>query len=136
SRHVGIAFRSSRHEATLNLYGVENGRARLIAAPDLFREVTSRDIIDADGLRARNSIVEWLGGDRFRLRQSLAFVVSGDHLVKLLGAYGSVAEKLDDGKLYIEFLANAECVLLRGDRVRVVGLKPGRHGDGDTWWDQ
>src|ERR1700759_1019925 len=34
SRHVGVAFRSSRHEVTLNLYRIDGRRAHEIAAPD------------------------------------------------------------------------------------------------------
>jgi hypothetical protein len=134
SEHVGVAFRSSRHEVKLNLYRIENRRAHLIAGPNLFKEVTSREVADGDGLRTHNAIVEWHGGNRFLFREALSFVVSDDHLAKLLGAYGSVTEKMDGGKLYIEFFANAECELLPGDRVRVIDLKPGKHGDADNWW--
>ncbi len=136
SRHVGVAFRSSRHEVTLNLYRIENRRAHLIAGPSLFKELTSREVADADGLRARNSIVEWHGGNRFLFREHLSFVTDDDRLAKLFGAYGRVAEKLDDGRFLIEFYANAECELMSNDRARVVGLKPGKPGDADTWWQQ
>jgi hypothetical protein len=97
--------------------------------------VTSRDVTDDDDLRVNDAIVEWHGGNRFRLREFRSFVVPDDHLLKLLGAYGSVAEKMDGGKLYIEFFANAECELLPGNRVRVIDLKPGKHGDADNWWE-
>jgi hypothetical protein len=130
SRHVGVAFRSDRHAVTLNLYRVEDRRAHLIARPNLFKEVTSREVTDADDLRVRNSIVEWHGGNRFLLREHLSFVADDDRLAKLLGSYGRVTEKLDGGKLAIEFDADAECELLPGDRTRVVDLKP---GDSDNW---
>jgi hypothetical protein len=130
SRHVGVAFRSDRHAVTLNLYRIEDRRAHLIARPSLFKEVTSREVTDADDLRVRNSIVEWHGGNRFLLREHLSFVVDDDRLAKLLGSYGRVTEKLDGGKLAIEFDADAECELLPGDRTRVVDLKP---GDSDDW---
>jgi hypothetical protein len=42
---------------------------------------------------------------------------------------------MDGGKLYIEFFANAECKLEPGDRVRVIDLAPGKHGDADNWWN-
>jgi hypothetical protein len=134
SRYVGVAHRSSRHEVALDLYRIDGRRAHRVAAPSLFKEVTSRDVIEDDDLRGSNSIVEWNGGNRFRLREFRSFVVSSDHLGKLLGAYGSVAEKLDGGRLYVEFFANAECELLAGDHVRVIDLKPGEHGDADGWW--
>ncbi|WP_159008259.1 hypothetical protein [Bradyrhizobium sp. S69] len=130
SRHVGVGFRSERYIVTLNLYRIEDRRAHLIAGPSLFKEVTSREVADADDLRVRNSIVEWHGGKRFLFREYLSFVADDDRLVKLLGSYGRVAAKLDDGKLVIEFHADAECELLPGDRTRVIDLKP---GDSDNW---
>jgi hypothetical protein len=133
SRHVGVAFRSSRHEITLNLYRIEDRRAHLIAGPSLFKEVTSREVTDADDLRVRNSIVEWHDGNRFLFREHLSFVAEDDRLAKLLGSYGRVTEKLDGGKLVVEFDADAECELLPGDRTRVIDLKPGKPGDGDDW---
>lgn len=133
SRHVGVAFRSSRHEITLNLYRIEDRRAHLIAGPSLFKEVTRREVTDADDLRVRNSIVEWHDGNRFLFREHLSFVAEDDRLAKLLGSYGRVTEKLDGGKLVVEFDADAECELLRGDRTRVIDLKPGKPGDGDDW---
>ena len=136
SRHVGVAFRSSRHEVTLNLYRVENRRAHLIAGPSLFKEVTSRDVIQSDDLRVFNSIVEWHGGNRFRLREYRSFVVPDDKLAKLFGKYGRVSEKLHDGNLVIEFYADAECEALPGDRTRIVDLRPGKAGDADDWWNK
>jgi hypothetical protein len=135
SRLVGVAHRRERHEVPLDLYRIDGRRAHLIVSPNLFKEVTSRDVTEDDDLRVRNSIVEWHGGNRFRLREFRSFVVSDDKLLKLLGAYGSVAEKLDGGKTYIEFFANAECELLPGDTVRVIDLTPGKHGDADDWWN-
>ena len=134
SRHVGVVFRSSRHEVTLNLYRVKNRRAHLIAAPNLFKEVTSRDVVQSDDLRVFNSIVEWHGGNRFLLREYRSFVVPDDKLAKLFGKYGRVSEKLNDGNLVIEFYAEAECEALPGARARVVDLRPGKPGDADDWW--
>jgi hypothetical protein len=133
SRHVGVGFRSERYVVTLNLYRIEDRRAHLIAGPSLFKEVTSREVSDADDLRVRNSIVEWHGGNRFLLRQHLSFVADDDRLAKLFGSYGRVTEKLDGGKLVIEFDADAECALLPGDRTRVIDLEPGKPGDSDNW---
>jgi hypothetical protein len=135
SRFVGVAHRSDRHEVAFDLYRIDGRKVHLIAAPNLFREVTSRDVTNEDDLRVQNSIVEWHGGNRFRLREFLSFVATDDKFLKMLGAYGSVGEKLDDGRLYIEFFANAECEWLPGDRVRVIDLKPGKHGDADDWWE-
>lgn len=97
--------------------------------------MTSRNVTEGDDLRVYNSIVEWHGGNRFQLKEFRSFVIPDDRLLKLLGAYGSVAEKMDGGKLYIEFFANAECEWLAGNRVRIIDLKPGKHGDADNWWE-
>jgi hypothetical protein len=134
SRRVGVAFRSSRHEVTLNLYRIEGRRAYLIKSPDLFAEVMSREVADDDGLRQRISMVEWKSGNRFVLREFKSFVVDDDRLLKLFGKYGSLAEKMEDGKLFIQFSADAECEWLAGDRTRVIDLKPGKPGDADHWW--
>jgi hypothetical protein len=134
SRRVGVAFRGDRHEVTLNLYRVENSRAHLITGPSLFKEVTSRNVKSEDGLRQLNAIVEWHGGNRFLLRERRSFVADDDSLARLFGRYGRVADKLDGGRLHIEFFADAECEWLPGDRYRVVDLKPGKPGDSDNWW--
>jgi len=134
SRHVAVAFRSSRHEVTLNLYRVEGRHAHLIKGPSLFREVAKRDVADEDDLRVFNSIVEWHAGNRFTLREFRSFVASDESLVKLFGSYGRLADKLDDGRFAIEFYADAECELLPGDRYRIVDLHPGTPGAADNWW--
>src|SRR5207253_2983443 len=51
SRHVAVSFRSDRHVLELNLYEVERTRTDLIRGPNLFRDVTSRDIGSNDDLR-------------------------------------------------------------------------------------
>jgi hypothetical protein len=135
SRLVGVAHRYDRHEVALDLYRIEGRRAHLIVSPNLFKQVTSRDVTDDDDLHVNDAILEWHDGNRFRLREFRSFVVPDDHLLKLLGAFGSVAEKMDGGKLYIEFFASAECELLPGDRVRIIDIKPGKHGDADNWWN-
>jgi len=134
SRRVGVAHRSSRHEVELDLFSIDGRGAHAIRGPNLFKEVTSRDVADDDGLRARNSIVEWRAGNRFVVREFLAFVADDDRLMKLLGKYGTLVEKMDGGRLYIQFFANAECELLPGNRTRVIDLTPGKPGDADDWW--
>jgi hypothetical protein len=136
SRNVAVAFRSGRHEVKLNLYRVEGRQAHLIKGPSLFKEVTSRDVTDDDDLRVFNSIVEWHAGNRFTLREFRSFVAPDDSLVKLLGSYGRLADKLDDGRFVIEFYAEAECELLPDNRYRVVDRQPGKPGAADHWWDK
>jgi hypothetical protein len=136
SRHVGVAFRSSRHEVTLNLYRVENRRIHLLGGPDLFKEVTHRDVADQDDVRQSTAMVEWHDGNRFTLREYRSFVADDDSLAKLFGAHGRVAEKLPEGKLFIEFFVNAECEMAPGDRYKVIGIAPGNPGDAETWGEQ
>ena len=136
SRYVGIAFRSSRQEVTLNLYRVEDHSAHLITGPSLFSEVNHRDVQDEEDQRQLDAIVEWHDGNRFTLREFRSFVASDDSLAKLFGAYGRVAEKLPDGKLFIQFDADAECEALPGDHFRIVGIKPGDPAEADHWWEK
>jgi hypothetical protein len=136
SRHVGVAFRSGRHEVTLNLYRVENRGAHLMTGPSLFKEVTSRDVKSEDDLRVFNSIVEWHSGNRFLLREYRSFVTDDDGLAKLFGKFGRVSEKFPDGRFEIQFYADAECEALPEDRYRIVDLRPGKSGDADDWWDK
>jgi hypothetical protein len=136
SRRVGVAHRADRHEVQLDLFRIDGRGAYAIAGPSLFKEVTSREVGDGDGLRARNSIVEWKSGNRFVVREFLAFVADDDRLIKLLGKFGTLVEKMDGGRFYIQFFANAECELLPGDRTRVIDLTPGKPGDADGWWDK
>lgn len=133
ARHVAVAFRTSRHEVELNLYGIEGGRARLIGGPSLFKEVTSRDVADRDGRQQRISGVEWRRGNRLLLREYQTFVVSDPAFLRLLGAYGRVAETLDGGKLYVVFAAEADCLLEVNNRYRVMALKPANSDHPPDW---
>lgn len=45
---------------------------------------------------------------------------------RLLGAYGKLAQKLDDGRFMVEFSAEADCVLISGHRYRIVDLRVGK----------
>jgi hypothetical protein len=124
ARHVAVAFRSDRHEVALKLYGIEDGQARLIATPKLFKEVTSRDVADLDDRHELISGIVWRRGNRILLREYQTFTVSDPTFLKLLGAYGRVKEKLDDGKLYVEFAADSDCILEGDHHYRVIDLRP------------
>ena len=54
----------------------------------------------------------------------------------MFGAYGRVTEKRDDGRLEVEFSAEADCLLLPGHRYRAVDLRPARPGAPDWWYSQ
>jgi len=136
SRRVAVTFRRDRHQAQLNLYRVEDRRIHLLGGPDLFKEVTHRDVTDADDMRLYSAMVEWHEGNRFTLKEYRSFVVADDALAKQLGSYGRVAEKLPEGKLYVEFFVNAECENAPGDRYKIISISPGDPKDSETWWDQ
>jgi hypothetical protein len=135
SRHAAVAFRSSRHEVELNLYGIGHGIARLIRGPSLFREVTGRDVGERDHLDQSIATVEWHAGNRFVLREYRTFIASEPGFVRMFGAYGRVIDHLEEGRLVVEFSAEADCLLLPGDRYRVVDLRPGKPGVPD-WYSQ
>jgi hypothetical protein len=126
SRHVAVNFRSDRHVLELNLYSVANGRAHPISGPSLFRDVTSRNVGKDEHFGHRVSAIEWTGARRFRLREHHLFQASSMDFTRLLGAYGKLKQKLDDGRFMVEFSAEADCVLISGHRYRIVDLRVGK----------
>lgn len=138
SRHAAIAFRSSRHEVELNLYSVAHLRVHPVRGPSLFKEVTGRDVAEQDHLNQSISTIEWRDGNRFVLREYRTFMVNDPRFVRMFGAYGRVTDELDDGKqhdgrLVVEFSAEADCLLLPDHRYRVVDLRPGKPGGPESW---
>jgi hypothetical protein len=129
SRHAGVAFRSDRHTWELNLYNVEHGRARLILGPTPFKDVTDRDIGSNDDVRTSFSEVVWRGAKHFMLREHHLFKTSDSALARSLGKYGKVTDKADDGGMFVEFSAEADCLLTAGDRYRIVDLRVGKFGE-------
>ncbi|SDO06788.1 hypothetical protein SAMN05444050_3132 [Afipia sp. GAS231] len=126
SRHVAVNYRSDRHVLELNLYSVEHGRALPISGPSLFKDVTSRNVGEDEHFGHRVSTIEWTGTRRFRLREHHLFQTSNMNFTRLLGAYGKLAQKLDDGRSMVEFSAEADCVLISGHRYRIVDLRVGK----------
>ncbi len=133
SRRVAVSFRSNRHVAELNLYHVEGRRAHLISGPTLFRDVTSREVGENDDMRRRVPRFEWKGARRFLLREYRLFVTSERGFARMLGAYGRTTDKPDEGKFFVEFSAEADCVLMPGNRYRIVDLRVGKFGDAGSW---
>jgi hypothetical protein len=125
SRHVAVNFRSGRHELELNLYRIENRRARLISGPGLFKDVTSRNVGTDDHSRRHVAWIIWTGPRRFLLSESHLFNPSDPGFARMLGAWG----KRDEGTGLIEFSAEADCVLLPGNRYRIVDLRVGKFGE-------
>jgi hypothetical protein len=128
SRHVAIAFPSDRHVLQLNIYGIENGRARLLAGPNLYKRATGRKLVAQDDLSQSAAEIVWKGRDRFVLRERRLFLTSDTAFVSRLGAYGKINEKLDDGRLAVEFSAEAEAMLAPGNRYRITRLRVGKFG--------
>lgn len=133
ARRVAVAFRTSRHEVALNLYSIERGRAHPLRAPSLFRQVTGRDVADRDDRRQLISRIDWRRGGGIRLLEYQTFVVSDPAFLRLLGAYGRVKEKLDGGKLLVEFAAEADCIPDDNHRYRVIDLKPANPDRPPDW---
>jgi hypothetical protein len=128
SHHVGVNFRSDRHVLELNLYRIKNRRAQPVSGPSLFRDVTSRDAVHRDNhVRSSVSEIEWGSSSRrFVLREYHLFVTSDPTFARLLGRYGKAKDKADDGATFYEFSAEADCVLMPGNRYRIVDLRVGK----------
>jgi hypothetical protein len=129
SRHVAVTYRSERHVVEFELYGVEGSRARRVSGPSLFKDVTSRDVRRGEDQRRGVPEVEWKGSGRFLLRESRLFVTSDAGFLRMLGRYGRIGDKRDDGSFFVEFSAEADCILVPGNRYRIVDLRVGKFGD-------
>ena len=68
------------------------------------------------------------GPRRFLLREHHLLVPSAPGFAGRLGAYGKEAGKSGDSGMFVEFAAEADCVLLPGNRYRIVDLRPGKFG--------
>jgi hypothetical protein len=129
SRYVVVNFRGDRHVLEANLYSIENSGARLISGPSLFRDVTGRNVGADDHLRRSATTITWNAPRRFLLRENRVFQTSDTGFARRLGRYGKVGDRLDDGRLMVEFAAEADCVLISGDRYRIVDLRVGKFGE-------
>jgi hypothetical protein len=129
SRHVAVGFRSDRHIVELNLYQIDGRRARPIAGRSLFKDVTSRDPGSQDDLRTSFAEIKWRGPRRFLLKEHRLFLARDPGFARSLGAYGKQTDKTDDGRLFFEFSAEADCLLMPGNRYRIVDLRVGKFGE-------
>jgi hypothetical protein len=120
SRYVAVTFRSERHIVTLNLYAVDGRRARLVDAPDLFRDATGRSIdrkTDGD-MRTSVPALTWQAPRRFHLTDYRVFVLDDTALADKLGPLGK-ATAMKDGRTTIQFSAEADGELLPDGRIRM-----------------
>lgn len=129
SRHVAVNFRSDRHVLELNLYAIEGRRARLVTGPTLFRDVTGREVGADENYGHRVTTIIWSGPRRFRLWERHMFLAADAGALRMLGRFGKVTDKRDDGRLMVEFVAEADCVLLAGNRYRIIDLRVGKPDD-------
>ncbi len=130
SRRVAVTYRSDRHVVELNLYQIEGRRAYPILGPSLFRDVTSREASrENDDMRRSVPEFEWKGARHFLLRENRLFVTSDPGFARTMGAYGKMTDKSDEGRFFVEFSAEADCVLLPVHRYRIIDLRVGKFGD-------
>jgi hypothetical protein len=123
SRRVAVSFRHGRHEIQLNIYHIEGRRAHLISGPSLFKDVTSRDIDQQEDVRNSTSEITWTGPSRFKLVERYLVRTSDSGFLRMLGKYGRISSKEDDGAIFVEFAAEADCEILPGNRYRIVDLR-------------
>ncbi len=127
SHYVAVTFRSERHIVTLNLYAIEGGRARLLDAPDLFRDATGRTVDRKNDGDMRTSVpaLTWQAPRRFHLTDYRVFVEDDTALADKLGALGK-ASKRDGGGTTIQFSAEADGEILADNRMRMGKPQPGK----------
>jgi hypothetical protein len=129
SRHVAVWFRSGRHVAELNLYSIEGRRAHPVTGLSLFNEASGRDVGRSDDIRESFSEIIWQGPKRFVLREHRLFLTKDPGFARRLGAYAKETDKADDGRIFVKFSAEADCLLMPGNRYRVVDLGAGKFAD-------
>lgn len=123
SRRVAVSFRRERHAMQLNIYNIEGRRAHLISGPSLFKDVTSRDIGRQQDIRNGTSQITWTGPNRFKLLERYLIKTSDPGLMRMLGKYGKISSKGDEGAIFAEFAAEADCEIMPGNRYRIVDLR-------------
>ncbi len=115
SRSVAVTFRSDRHIVELNLYRIEGRRAQAIRGPTPVpgsHQPRSR----ATMTTCASSIpeFEWKGPARFVIEERRLFQTSDPGFVRMMGAYGKIGDKAAEGQFFVEFSAEADCVLMPG----------------------
>jgi hypothetical protein len=133
SRHVAVSWRSERHRLSLLLYRIDGRRIREIGGPAVLTSAVKLDLEALDeGTRfdAATTAVTWTSPKSFIMTERYLFVAKTPTLLRALGQYGRQTDDTrNDGRDTIEFSAQAECVLVSGDRYRIVRIKPGAFGE-------
>jgi hypothetical protein len=131
SGHVAIFFRSSRHELTMLIYAVRNGRGHLVGGPALLDQMMKGAALSARDFRLREDVTEltWLDATRFTLKERGVVSFEKADLAAKLGAFGKAQQDAGGGNAtdttFVEFSVEAAGELAAGDNYRVRGLKPG-----------
>jgi len=125
SRYAAVIYRSDRHAAEFNLYRIDGDRARAVSGPSLFKDVTSREPNSDDDVRSSYPVFEWKGAGRFTLKEKRLFLTTDPGFVRKLGRYGRRGDDRGDGGFFVQFAAEADCILISGNRYRIVDLRVG-----------
>jgi hypothetical protein len=130
SRTVAVSFRSERHIVTLNIYAIDGKSAKLVAGPDLFRDVSGGSVdIKTDGdMRTSVPALNWLAPRRFHLTEYRVFVKDDAALADKLGPLGK-ASKREGGGITIQFSAEADGELLPDGKIRMGKPQAGKFED-------
>ena len=94
--------------------------------------MTGSDVDPQWDMRPSTPELTWKGPDRFVLRERRRFMTSEADFAGKLGAYGKLLDKLDDGKFWVEFSAEADCEVA-GKGYRIVDIRVGKFGDAKSW---
>lgn len=62
------------------------------------------------------------------LTEHRLFMTTDPGFARRLGAYGRVTDRFEEGRLMVEFSAEADCMLMPGNRYRIVDLRVGKSG--------
>ena len=73
--------------------------------------------------------LEWKGTRRFLLKENRVFVTTDRGFARMMGAYAKVTDQPAERRLVVEFSAEADCVLMPGNRYRIIDLRVGKFGD-------
>jgi hypothetical protein len=68
-------------------------------------------------------------GLRFAHARGEIFLSFDPGFAPRLGSCGRVTDKLDKGRIVVEFSAEADCVLMPKNRYRIVDLRVGKFGE-------
>lgn len=127
SRNVAVSYRINRHVMETKLYRIEGARARRITGPSAFKAATRHDVaeFEDDNVNASTVTVDWTGPTRFVLMERYRFRTRSADLPRILGRFAKTDEPESDGQMFVQFAAEATCVLLPEGGYRILAVQPG-----------